>query len=1045
MGRSTFVAHSNQPMRALFTVIMFLAVMAQVSAQGTVRGVISDSQGETLIGATVVLKSDLSKGTTTDLDGRYSLSIPAGTPVVLIYSFVGYTPIERTITVAQGGVVVENVVMGEQRVEIKEFEVQAKARRSSDTYLDRMRSNAPAALDFISRDVMLKTGDADAAAAVRRISGVSTVGAFVTVRGLADRYLVTTVNGGRVPTLDPLTNNLRLDLFPTGLMDNIVITKTLTPDLPGDWAGAYMSMNTSDYPERLQVSVSTTFGFNPNSTGRTIVSSVQSGTDRWGFDDGLRAIPDGVPTRVEDFPAFINPTLYEQLAQLGLSGTLQGYGITSSTNGFNVPGGQMNNGSTLQHLALVELGLLPPALLYDVNAVQNAVSGYNNTYNLGYFSPIFNAELERQNTSWDNRSWRVGEIVGAPNYNMSLTIGNQIDLFKKKEEPSQLGFLVGLRYSTETQNDENSTILRTIERFEDENPGDTFNRKGQQRVSVVSHGWNALGNISFKLNRNNSFSLLSMVNVLGQNNARELIFLDPTVSGETFVSEDQFWEQRSMAVFQYGSKHFVPAFNLTITGDVSYTTGRRDMLDFKIVQYNQPEPGEDVSDVDGALRPAGRIFRFLNEELLDARLNFELPLSDRERTIRKLKFGGAYRWNQRTNDQNYYQVVGAPGPTQWTNEGLFRIREDGRIASVYTPFGSFKDNDIGILNVASVYAMTDHSFTERVRFAGGLRAEHTDLIADIRDFYEQGIDANDPVRGTVGDLALGGASAPEPKPAVPGSIDQWDLLPSASFIFKLRPVEKPALNMRLSYFRSLSRPSFREFSVVQLFDYLLQAPIFGNPDLRMTQVDNYDLRFERFFKSGDNVSVSGFYKSFIDHIELLQTAAGGFTWRNAERSEVFGLEVEGRVRVWRNLEARGNVTLMESRSELVTVLNDEEVRYETPMFGQSPYILNGTLSYGMDSIKTTLSVSYNVQGPKLAVTNAELDPTGIRAFEMPRHLIDITLNKRFGDHWGLQFRVRDLLNSPMRRTYRFAQGYIGDFDRFAFGTEYLLTVSYTIR
>jgi hypothetical protein len=1032
-------------MRALFTVIISLAALAQVSAQGTVRGVISDSQGETLIGATVVLKSDLGKGTTTDLDGRYSLSIPAGAPVVLVYSFVGYTAVERTITVAQGGVVVENVVMGEQRVEIKEFEVQGKARRSSDSYLDRMRSNAPAALDFISRDVMLKTGDADAAAAVRRISGVSTVGAFVTVRGLADRYLVTTVNGGRVPTLDPLTNNLRLDLFPTGLMDNIVITKTLTPDLPGDWAGAYMSMNTSDYPDRLQVSVSTTIGYNPNSTGRSIVSSVRSSTDRWGYDDGLRGIPEGVPTRVEDFPLFIDPTLYQQLTALGLASTLQGYGITSSTTGFNVPGGQMNPGSTLQHLALVELGLLPPALLYDVSAVQTAVNNYNGTYGLAYFSPQFNGELERLNTSWDNSSWRVSESVGAPNMNMSFTLGNQIDLFKKKEEPSQLGFLLGLRYSTETQNDERSTILRSIERFEDEDPGDTFNRKGEQRVSVVSNGWNALGNLSFKLNRNNSFSLMSMVNVLGQNNARKLVFLDPTVSGETFVSEDQFWEQRSMAVFQYGSKHFIPAFNLTVTGDVSYTTGGRDVLDLKVVQYIQPGPGEDINNVDGALRPPGRIFRSLQEDLLDARLNFEFPLSDRERTVRKLKLGGAYRWNERTNDQNYYQVVGAPGPTQWMDATRFQMRPDGRFTSLYEPFGSFKDNDIGILNVAAVYAMTDYSVTERVRLAGGVRLEHTDLISDIRDFYEQGIAADDPVRGTVGDLAIGGASAPEPKPAVPGTIDQWDVLPSASLIIKLRPVEKPAVNLRMSYFRSLSRPSFREFSVVQLYDYLLQAPVYGNPDLRMTQVDNYDLRLERFFKSGDNVSVSGFYKSFKDHIELLQTAQGGFTWRNAERSEVFGLEVEGRVKVARALEARGNVTLMESRSELVTVLNGEEVRYETPMFGQSPYILNGTLSYGLDSIKTTVSVSYNVQGPKLAVTNAELDPTGIRAFEMPRHLIDITLNKRFGEHWGVQFRVRDLLNSPQRRTYRFAQGYIGDFDRFAFGTEYLLTVSYTIR
>lgn len=1030
--------------RSLLALLLLLSGMMAM-AQGTLRGTVSDPNGETLIGATVVLKSDLSQGVVTDLDGRYSLVIKSSAPTVVVFSFIGYEAKEVTVVLSNGDVKVQNVTLGEKSVQIKEFEVQAKARRSGDTYLDRMKSNSPTALDFISRDAMLKTGDADAAAAVKRVSGVSTVGAFVTVRGLADRYLVTTINGGRVPTLDPYTNNLRLDLFPTGLMDNIVITKTLTPDLPADWAGAYLSMNTSDYPDRLQVSVATTMGYNPNSTGRTIVSSQASGTDWLGRDDGLRAIPYGVPTRVEDYPLFIDPSLYQQLSALGLGSYLNGYGITSTTPGFNTQGGQMVTNNTQQHLALTQLGLLPPALLYDANAVQAAVNAYNGTYDIAYFSPIFNGELETLNTSWDNSRWRVGITTGSPNLNMNLSIGNQIDIFKKRKEPRQLGFLLGLRYSTETQNDEHSTILRTIERFEDENPGDTFNRKGDQRVSVVSSGWNALGNISFKLDRNNSFSLMAMGNVLGQNNARHLVFLDPTVSGETFVSEEQFWEQRRMWVLQYGSKHLIPALNLTVNADVSYTDGDRDVLDFKVVQYIQPGPGESIDNVDGALRPPGRIFRFLDEEILDARLGFERPLGDRENKVRKLKFGGAYRWNQRTNDQNYYQVLGAPGPSQWEEASRFQMGQDGRFVSLYAPFGSFKDNDIGILNVAAAYAMTDHSITERVRVAGGLRAEYTDLISDIRDFYDQGVAADDPVRGTVGDLAIGGASAPEPKPAVPGTIEQWDLLPSVNLILKLRPVEKQPLNLRLSYFRSLSRPSFREFSVVQLYDYLLQAPVYGNPELDMTRIDNYDIRLERFFESGDNVSISGFYKYFVGHIELLQTAQGGFTWRNAESSQVLGLEIEGRKRLLRNLEARGNLTLMNSRSELVTRLDGEEVRYETPMFGQAPYIVNGTLSYMADSLKLTVSVSYNVQGPKLAVTNAELDPTGIRAYEMPRHLIDITLNKRFGEHWNVLFRVRDLLNSPQRRTYRFEQGYVGDFDRFAFGTEYLLTLAYTIR
>jgi outer membrane receptor for ferrienterochelin and colicin len=213
----------------------------------------------------------------------------------------------------------------------------------------------------------------------------------------------------------------------------------------------------------------------------------------------------------------------------------------------------------------------------------------------------------------------------------------------------------------------------------------------------------------------------------------------------------------------------------------------------------------------------------------------------------------------------------------------------------------------------------------------------------------------------------------------------------------------------------------------------------------MTSIDNFDLRLERFLRNGDNVSLSGFYKRFKDHIELLQTAQGGFTWRNAKSSTVVGVELEGRAMLSRKLEWRGNLTLMSSRSELETFLQGEVVEYSTPMFGQSPYIVNTTLTYGLDSIGLYLSGSYNVQGPRLAVTNAELDPSGIRAYEMPRHLIDLTVRKTFGTHWSMVFRVRDLLNSPIRRTYKFAAGYQGDFDRFAYGTEYLMTIAYTLR
>ncbi len=157
------------------------------------------------------------------------------------------------------------------------------------------------------------------------------------------------------------------------------------------------------------------------------------------------------------------------------------------------------------------------------------------------------------------------------------------------------------------------------------------------------------------------------------------------------------------------------------------------------------------------------------------------------------------------------------------------------------------------------------------------------------------------------------------------------------------------------------------------------------------------------------------------------------------------MELEGRVGITPWLEWRGNFTWMTSESRLTSVLTPEPTTYTTPMYGQAPYIVNSMFTASADSIGLEVSLSYNVQGPKLAISNSEVNPAGIRAYEMPRHMIDLVVNKRIGDRWSIRLRGRNILNAPLRRTYRFEKGYLVDFDRYTYGPEYSLTLSYTIR
>ncbi|MBK7554835.1 MAG: TonB-dependent receptor [Flavobacteriales bacterium] len=164
-----------------------------------------------------------------------------------------------------------------------------------------------------------------------------------------------------------------------------------------------------------------------------------------------------------------------------------------------------------------------------------------------------------------------------------------------------------------------------------------------------------------------------------------------------------------------------------------------------------------------------------------------------------------------------------------------------------------------------------------------------------------------------------------------------------------------------------------------------------------------------------------------------------FSWANAEESEAFGVELEGKLKLLRNLDLLGNAMFIQSS----TTITSTTATTKRSMFGQAPYILNGMLNYRLDSLGLELGVSYNVQGPKLAVV-ATAGVAQPDVYELPRHMIDLTLSKSLGKRFIVRARVRDLLNSPSRRSYEFDSGYDLDFDRYQYGTEYILSITYRI-
>ncbi|MFM7016095.1 MAG: carboxypeptidase-like regulatory domain-containing protein [Bacteroidota bacterium] len=1034
--------------KPLLLFILFIVSTSFVFGQGTIRGKIIDTNGETLIGVTVMLKNNRTVGTSSDFDGNYSLTFKDAGPQVVVFTYVSYKTQEITVN-PEGKVIVKDILMESSAQELKGVEITAKATKAREYFSEMVKKNAAVSMDYISSETMKKTGDANVVAAVSRVSGVSTNGGFITVRGIGDRYVKTAVNGSMIPTLDPFTNNIKLDLFPASLIDNVFITKTASPDLPGDWAGAFLSVETKDYPENLSINVESSFGYNNQSTFKNIVSSERSSTDWLGYDDGMRNYDHN------NF-AFANtePTLLQTFGALGLGDYYNTLGVTSID-----PTEDISN--TYFKLGLVQLGLLAPALFNDATAFAQAKDMFDTG---GYKSNAFNtinANVAASAKRFAN-NWNTTNRFAPLNFSQSFSIGNQVNLFGKP-----LGFIAGFKYGSSVLYDPQSEVVRwTYDAID----GQKRTENISQQASRETNGWSALLNVAYKLNPNNSISLLFMPNITGVNNVRNSF--DASEVPDIRITKSQFFEQRSQLVYQYKSEHYIPKFKLKIEANASYTNGNSEIPDFKNIRYiSNPNGSYQIEGTSGAI---ARFYRYLNDDFFDSRISFELPITkDTTGLSRKLKFGSAFQRNDKKYDQYQYDVRTENSQfygdlNSFLNYSNFDIQTQNGVSSFPAYYNSSEYSNAGAVNhtfgnstIFAAYAMSDFAINKKLRLSGGVRAEKAKLFTDVTLFDSLGYAPNDERRYYDENFPL----------ANPGKLDEWSILPSVNAIYKLKEMEGAPTNIRLNYSSSVARPSIRELSDIAVFDYEYRLPVVGNSSLKMVHINNYDVRYEKYYPSGNDFSASMFFKTFKNHIELVNS--NFITWQNVDYSTVVGAEFEGRRKLTKKFEARTNITFVKSATEVVQntiyVNNGQKVfvpidTVKRSMFGQAPYIFNAIFSYNEDSLGLNVSLTYNVQGPRLVLSAGQKNVPDI--YELPRNTIDLKVSKKLGKHFTVSLTGRDLLNAPIQRAYNYSDGsyqsglghsintlfdspifkkeWNQSYDKFRFGSSFQVGVSYKI-
>jgi len=280
-------------MKNFLFLLITLFVSHVVFSQTGVSGTINDGEFNDILPFANIIVKDTQKGTTSDFEGKYNLELAPGS-YTLVFSFVGYQTKEITdVIVTDGQITNTDVTLNASAGQLDEVVITTTARQNTEAAVLSFQKNSVNLLDGLSLETIKKTGASDIASAVKNVPGVSIQGGkFVYVRGLGDRYTKSILNGVDVPGLDPDRNTLQLDIFPTQILENVIVVKAATADQPADFTGGVIDIVTKDIPTREEYSVSVGATYNSNFHFKdNYLASEKSSTDFLGFDNGLRDNP----------------------------------------------------------------------------------------------------------------------------------------------------------------------------------------------------------------------------------------------------------------------------------------------------------------------------------------------------------------------------------------------------------------------------------------------------------------------------------------------------------------------------------------------------------------------------------------------------------------------------------------------------------------------------------------------------------------------------------------------------------------------------------
>ena len=272
---------------------LFISVISFAQNTTKIKGLVKDKENNQPLGFVSVSLKGTGYKTDTDVNGNYELNAKPGN-FTLVFSFVGYKSIEKSITLNSGQTLEVNTSLQENSSKIEEVVVKVSLKKTTETALLKEQQKAVEIKQSIGAQEMSRKGISDVEEGLTKISGITKVDSRgIFVRGLEGRYTNLLINGLAAPTNNPFNKMIPLDLIPSDVVDQIDTYKTFSPNIYGDFAGATFNVQTTTKITKpiTKISIGTGFVTNNNLKDFYYSKNSQKGAGYFGFESIYRDLP----------------------------------------------------------------------------------------------------------------------------------------------------------------------------------------------------------------------------------------------------------------------------------------------------------------------------------------------------------------------------------------------------------------------------------------------------------------------------------------------------------------------------------------------------------------------------------------------------------------------------------------------------------------------------------------------------------------------------------------------------------------------------------